>query len=48
MPLLDWSAFVAKHSGNLVIPVSNDRIKSNLIGLALAVLTCQTQKPTVP
>jgi hypothetical protein len=39
-PLSDWSAFEAEHSGNLVGPVSGDRIERRSIGLVLEVPTC--------
>ena len=47
-PLPDWSAFEVKHSGNLVGPVSGDRIERRSIGLVLEVPTCRIQMFGVP
>jgi hypothetical protein len=47
-PLPDWSAFEAELSGNLVGPVSGDRIERRSIGLVLVVLTYRIQMFGVP
>jgi hypothetical protein len=47
-PLPNWSAFEAELSGNLVGPVSGDRIEWRPIGLVLVVLTCRIQMFGVP
>lgn len=44
MLLLDWSAFVAEYSGNLVGPVSDDWIEEGSIDIVLVALICQTQR----
>jgi hypothetical protein len=47
-PLLGWSAFAAKWSGNLTGPVLGDRIEWRSIGLVLEVPTCGIQMFGVP
>jgi hypothetical protein len=39
-PPADWLAFEAEYSGNLVGPMSGDRIERRSIGLVLEVPTC--------
>jgi hypothetical protein len=46
--LPDWSAFEAEYFGNLVGPVSSDRIEWRSISLVLEVPTCSIQMFGVP